>query len=236
MIYGSLPVQTITYITVVVTTTTVFLCYGLAVGLGHVPAWLPMISDCAVEPPEKYPFRFGIISGATALFANVFLVYWAFPNFSLRKFSTAMGAIASIGLAIAAAVNEEENNTVHSVAAIIFFLFYDIYMTIIAFNSPTDRRISSISIINKKIFALLGIVLLVAAAAFAALGQDKYKIGIPICEWAGFLGIEAFNLTFAFDLKGLTLEEVSKDGGEGSLPLYSELPDCKDTVQVKKPL
>ena len=113
-VYGSIPVKLVTYTTVGITTTTIFLCYALAVGLGHVPAWLPMISDCAVESPEKYPFRLGIISGATALIANVLLVYSAFPSFSLRKTSAAFGVVASVGLAIVGAVNEEEDNTVHS--------------------------------------------------------------------------------------------------------------------------
>ena len=32
---------------------TIAICYTLFVVLGHGPAWLPMISDCAVTPPEK---------------------------------------------------------------------------------------------------------------------------------------------------------------------------------------
>ncbi|XP_065828883.1 DNA damage-regulated autophagy modulator protein 1-like [Oscarella lobularis] len=227
-VYGSIPVKLVTYTTVGITTTTIFLCYALAVGLGHVPAWLPMISDCAVESPEKYPFRLGIISGATALIANVLLVYSAFPSFSLRKTSAAFGVVASVGLAIVGAVNEEEDNTVHSVAAVSFFLFYDIYMTIICFNAPRDQRISKISLINKRIFALLGIILLVTVGILAALGWDKYKTIIAVCEWGGTLAIEIFNLSFAFDMAGITLEEVSNDAP----PRYSDAVNDKKQISV----
>ena len=114
IIYGCVKVKAITYSTVLITWCTIILCYILAVSLGHVPAWLPMISDCAVEAPEKYPFRLGLIAGATALFANVIMVYYAFPNFSFRKLQLALGLVASVGLATVGAVNEKENNTVHT--------------------------------------------------------------------------------------------------------------------------
>ena len=114
LVYGSISVNTITYVTVAITTGTVLLCYALAVGLGHVPAWLPLISDCAVEAPEKYPFRIGVIFGAVALFANIVLVYWAFPSFSYRRTSTAFGLAASVAFAIVGAINEKENDVAHS--------------------------------------------------------------------------------------------------------------------------
>ena len=113
IVYGSLKVKTITYATVLVTCGTIILCYTLAVILGHVPAWLPMISDCAVEAPEKYLFRLGVIPGAVALFANVIMVYYAFPDFRLRSLELATGVVASVGLAVLTAVNEDENNTIH---------------------------------------------------------------------------------------------------------------------------
>jgi len=53
---------------------TIFGCYLIAVGQGHVPAWLPMISDCAVYPPESYFFRIGIILGAGLLVSNCILM------------------------------------------------------------------------------------------------------------------------------------------------------------------
>lgn len=57
-VLSQVPVNVFIHVSALVITLTIFLCYGIAVGLGHVKAWLPMISDCAVLPPEKYPFRY----------------------------------------------------------------------------------------------------------------------------------------------------------------------------------
>ena len=94
--------------------TTIFVCYGVAVYLGHVPAWLPMISDCAVLPPEKYIFRLGIVTGAIFLAIEAKLIYHADSSFTYSKSGLILGIIASIGLAIVGVVNEKENNSIHS--------------------------------------------------------------------------------------------------------------------------
>ena len=95
-------------------TGTIFLCYGLAVANGHVPAWLPMISDCAVEAPEKYPFRLGISLGAILMMVQVLLAYHSDTGFSKNRLCLILGLLASSGLGIAGAVNEKENNSLHS--------------------------------------------------------------------------------------------------------------------------
>jgi uncharacterized BrkB/YihY/UPF0761 family membrane protein len=59
-------------------------------------------------------FRLGIIPGAVALFANVIMVYYAFPDFQLRNLELLTGALASAGLALLTAVNEDEDNTIHT--------------------------------------------------------------------------------------------------------------------------
>ena len=60
-VLGSVRVSTLIHIAAVETLATILVCYGLAVKYGHVKPWLPMISDCAVYSPEKYPFRFGLL-------------------------------------------------------------------------------------------------------------------------------------------------------------------------------
>ena len=94
--------------------TTIFVCYGIAVYLGHVPAWLPMISDCAVLPPEKYLFRLGIVTGAIFLAIESKLIYHADQSFTYSKFELVLGTISAIGLSIVGVVNEKENNGIHS--------------------------------------------------------------------------------------------------------------------------
>ena len=92
---------------------TILLCYALAVGLGHVPAWLPMISDCAVEAPESYPFRMGMVLGAFLTGLEVVAVYNSDRVFSKSKLCLYLGCLASVGLGIVGVVNEKEDFTVH---------------------------------------------------------------------------------------------------------------------------
>ena len=111
-VLGQLPATAFVHACGLVFSVTILLCYGLAVGYGHVPAWLPMISDCAVQPPEKYPFRVGIIFGASLIAAQVLLVFGESKQRS--RCSLVMGLIGAFCLSVVGAVNEDENNTVHS--------------------------------------------------------------------------------------------------------------------------
>ena len=93
---------------------TILVCYGIAVSLGHVPAWLPMISDCAVLPPEKYIFRLGMVIGSALLFMDSILIYNVDKSYSHSKLGLVLGIVAPAALSIVGVVNEEENNSVHS--------------------------------------------------------------------------------------------------------------------------
>lgn len=93
---------------------TIMGCYLIAVSLGHVPIWLPMISDCAVKPPEMYIFRLGIAIGAFMIGFQSITVYIANKERPLSKLCAALGTIGSIGLGVVAVVNEKENDHVHS--------------------------------------------------------------------------------------------------------------------------
>lgn len=89
----------------------IILCYSLALSYGHVPAWLPMISDCAVLPPEKYPFRLGFVAGSLLLGVNVIIVHFSYAS---SKYSLSIGMLSCFGLSVVAVVNEAEDNTIHS--------------------------------------------------------------------------------------------------------------------------
>ena len=93
---------------------TIFTCYGLAASLGHVPVWLPMISDCAVYAPEKYLFRLGLVTGSIFLHIESILLYNADKAFSNSRLSMILSLMSSLGMGIVAVVNEKENNTVHT--------------------------------------------------------------------------------------------------------------------------
>lgn len=93
---------------------TIFVCYGIAVYLGHVPVWLPMISDCAVLPPEKYLFRLGMVTGAIYLGIDSELLYRADKSFTRSRLGLVLGIISAVGLSVVGVVNEKENNGIHS--------------------------------------------------------------------------------------------------------------------------
>ena len=113
-IVSSIPMVVVTHVTTVLTLGTVLLCYTIAVSLGHVPAWLPMISDCAVDPPEKYIFRLGIVIGAMILALNTVVVYKvAGRAFSNSKLSLILGLLACAAFAVVGVVNENENGHLH---------------------------------------------------------------------------------------------------------------------------
>lgn len=93
---------------------TIFTCYGIAASLGHVPVWLPMISDCAVYAPEKYLFRLGLVTGSIFLHFESILLYNANKSFSNSRLSMIFSLMSSLGLGVVAVVNEKENNIVHT--------------------------------------------------------------------------------------------------------------------------
>ena len=50
-------------------------CYVVATSLGHVPYWLPMISDCLVFSPEGPLSRWGLVTAQNLLVLNVVLIF-----------------------------------------------------------------------------------------------------------------------------------------------------------------
>ena len=113
-VIGKVPLNVFIHVGVLVPIATILLCYTLAVSLGHVPVWLPMISDCAVFSPEKYPFRWGIVLGAALFGAQSVLVYGADKPYSKSKVALTLGLLASFCLSVVGVVNEAEDNSVHS--------------------------------------------------------------------------------------------------------------------------
>ena len=112
-ILASLPAKTIIHAGVIEILSTILLCYVLAVVNGHVPVWLPMISDCAVYAPEKYPFRLGIVVGACLIAVQVVTTYYANRDLKFAKALLVLGVVGSAGLGVVGVVNEVEDDNVH---------------------------------------------------------------------------------------------------------------------------
>ena len=110
-ILGKISVKVIAHAGALEMLVTIFLCYGLAVGCGHVKPWLPMISDCAILAPEKYPFRLGFVVGAVLIAMQTVAISYADKK---SKISLALGTVSAFCLAVVGVVNEVECNPVHS--------------------------------------------------------------------------------------------------------------------------
>ena len=150
---------------------TVLLCYVLAVVNGHVPVWLPFISDCGIYPPEKYPFRLGLVLGAALVAVQVLTLYYAERAFSKSRLCLVLGLVASAGLAVVAVVNSQEDDTIHTskddlyicyiafsssiAAAVIFFVGYDLYAILMTVYSWKDPKVSCLSLVIKVCLSVI---------------------------------------------------------------------------------
>jgi len=188
----------------------IFTCYFIAVSLGHAPAWLPMISDCAIQAPEKYIFRIGLISSALLLELNsvLMLFFLNTPEFGRNKsvdyIALYVVSLACFGLSMVGAINEQENNPVHSAAAVAFFIGYEFYMCVITYrlNSvrKTSTKITPLSINIKLILSsICGVALLLFF--YFSTSWGTYHLYIAICEWVGVYSIILFNLSYISEYK-----------------------------------
>lgn len=90
----------------------ILLCYAIAVALGHVKPWLPMISDCAVCPPEMFVFRFGVVFTALLMVLQNVMIYLA--GVPKSKLALGFGVVGSMALGVVGVVNEDEASKTHS--------------------------------------------------------------------------------------------------------------------------
>jgi len=224
---------------------TILTCYVIAVSLGHVIPWLPMISDCAVYPPESYLFRLGIISSGILVFLNSLMFYFFVNsnamsrNKKLDNISLGISALASLGLAIVGAVNEDENGTVHGASAVVFFFGENIYMWACTYrlhkDYGTDKSISKKSITQKLTMSLSATIILVI---FTYMSQHwgKYELQIAIAEWTGTLLIMLFNLSFCYEfgheeyVATLLIQPQTSASDSCS---SEETPGCEDNSELQ---
>ena len=169
--------------------------------LGHVPFWLPMISDCAVYPPEKYIFRLGFISGANWLFISSLLYYLYFrahdkedstyemlgPDAGIPRMkippiaSLLLATLASISVGVVGAVSEDESPLLHKCAALSFFSMLQLYMAL------TTYQMNSTGLLTRSAFYLrvaINIMAMCTYIAFIVFERNMKQNGtvIAICE------------------------------------------------------
>jgi len=71
-----------------------------------------MISDCAVTSPEKFLFRYGVLTASLLMGCESVVIYLAAVPRS--KVALGLGVLASLCLGIVAVDNETEASKVHS--------------------------------------------------------------------------------------------------------------------------
>lgn len=91
----------------------VLTCYGLAVSEGHVPAWLPTISDCGDDPPEKFVFTYGMTLVAALLLLESFLMYGGDKPYSGSLLILVTSSVAAFFLGVIGCVCSKCDSPVH---------------------------------------------------------------------------------------------------------------------------
>ena len=122
-VLGDVPVLKLNHFVAASTLFTILLCYTIAVEEGHVPAWLPTISQCGDTPPEMYIFRYGILTGAMGLVVLSLYIYTADFSFSHNPTNVCLGVIAALCLGVVAIVADNENNLIHTSKCMQFLCF-----------------------------------------------------------------------------------------------------------------
>eukprot|EP00163_Fabomonas_tropica_P019106 TRINITY_DN3357_c0_g1_i3.p2 TRINITY_DN3357_c0_g1~~TRINITY_DN3357_c0_g1_i3.p2 ORF type:complete len:392 (+),score=104.41 TRINITY_DN3357_c0_g1_i3:325-1500(+) len=208
----------------------ILLCYGLAVMLGHVPIFLPMISDCGVHPPELYIFRFVLIPTAMYIMRVKYLakdfIKSAVPLTPTDDRAATIAGIAAVCLGIVGAVNEKEDNDIHTTAAVIFFVLSVIYMTMMVKRLKSinesrpahDPLVSEHSLRHKRslivVLVITTVLFVIAKGYDRRVGNINPALGFPtqpmesvgrlllaMLEWTTTIGIIIGYATFAPDFK-----------------------------------
>lgn len=113
IVLGRIKTSFVVHATTILSLGSILLCYCLALYRGHVELWpVPMISDCGVLPPEKYPFRLGIITSALLMALCCVVIYVA--GVPRSKPALVLGVTACLFLSVTGTINEKEASKVHS--------------------------------------------------------------------------------------------------------------------------
>jgi len=200
---------------VVVQLITMNSCYLIAVALGHVKPWLPMISDCGCKIPETWIFRIGfiLIAGFMAACSTMFRDYTKYKlqlsgiktgrlHFTNNALIYICG-ISCFALAGLSSVNEDENSKLHGIFAVTFFLLYLVYMIALVVFLHTNRqlvRIKPLSLLVKEIVVFFCAVDLIAFTIMSS-HWGTYALYLAITEWLAVYIILIFNITFYWEFK-----------------------------------
>lgn len=211
---------------------TVLLCYTLAVSLHHKQAWLPTVSECGEEAPEKYFFRWGILVGGLLLMIEALVLHTAERSSNAVYY---LGLIAGACLTGVAAVASNEDLPLHLVFALSFFGLEDVM--VLLFICENFHKMS----LRSKVLRVSSALLACAATATRFLfvfGAIHYSEKIPIIaivEWINVFALIFFHITLSDDLDDLYIAELEEDSEKE----HSSAPkdgSKSDLLTIKSPL
>jgi len=247
-ILSQIPGNSIISFLVIFQLITMLACYFIAVGLGHVKPWLPMISDCGCRIPETWLFRIGFITVA-AMMAISSITFRDFVNNQLDLNKVSNGRVRATNniliyicvpsccaLAGLSSVNEKESNSLHGIFAVTFFILYLIYMIVLVLYLRNNRRlvgISDKSLLVKEIVVFLCAIDLIC---FAVMSSNWHKFGLylAITEWLAVFGILIFNTTFYWEFKaGYSVGTIYQ---AQSIPILSEYNNISPAIEISSNL
>mmetsp|Transcript_766 Transcript_766/g.2382 ORF Transcript_766/g.2382 Transcript_766/m.2382 type:complete len:243 (+) Transcript_766:96-824(+) len=220
-VYRTLPAKTVTIAASSLAVFTILITYIIGVLFFNLPVWLPMISDgFAAGLITLAISRLGIIVSAFLLWVNNGLMFFYIRG----SMQMAGGMVAAISthaafwvctvacfcLAVVAAVDENENGTVHGTAAVIFFVGELVMMFVYANRLNADPMKNSASVHFKHALAMVSVVVGLAAAYFAS-NWHRFHIQVAECEWFGVFLVLLYNLSFLVEFKDLLIGEILEE-------------------------
>ncbi|XP_038053064.1 DNA damage-regulated autophagy modulator protein 2-like isoform X3 [Patiria miniata] len=167
--------------------------YCIAVGLGHVSAGFPYISDTGTEPPESCIFG-QLLNIASALaFATIYVRYKQVAEyyrevpegvFKCNKAALVLGSLAALGMSLVANFQETNMIVFHVIGAMMCFglgFIYGLLMSWISYKlSPQHCTVAMYR--ARLALSLVAMLCLVTTLLFGGLANSQWK-GEDLRKW-----------------------------------------------------
>ncbi|OCT88743.1 hypothetical protein XELAEV_18017373mg [Xenopus laevis] len=201
--------------------------YIISVLIGHVPPFVPYISDTGTSPPESGVFGFMISVSAMLGAATMYTRYMILERQNLsidflpiyfNKISLAIGLFGCIGMGIVATFQEMAVPAVHDAGALITFICGVMYILL-------QSYISYKSCPTWNTRATCHIRMTVSLIAFIAVGYP-YHLTSAICEWTVAFGFNMYFLTFIRDFQLIPVWDDEWDDSSSTAAEEPAGPTC----------
>ncbi|XP_022082783.1 DNA damage-regulated autophagy modulator protein 2-like [Acanthaster planci] len=164
--------------------------YCIAVGLGHVSAGFPYISDTGTEPPESCIFGQLLNISSALAFATIYVRYKQVAEYyqdvpgrvlKCNKAGLVLGSLAALGMSIVANFQETNMIIFHLIGAMMCFglgVLYGFTMTWISYKlSPQHCTMTMFRF--RLALSALALVFLVTTLLFAGLASSQWDGADP---------------------------------------------------------